>query len=227
MDNQQPSLNQFAVNKPCRFTKGTPGYYDREVRTCVKCGITKPLNLFVKCKQNASGRTTACKECRAKDSAKRYHRKPLKERVRHPGVHAARKKRDQEAVFNHYGRTCECCGESHLKFLTVDHIEKIGTKKREKEGQTNIYRFLVRRGMPSGFRILCFNCNCGRDRNGGICPHQEGSQAISKESSDKRREVPGALNSQGCDMVEPGLKNPADPTFHDNASWPFSSDRVQ
>ena len=190
------------------------------------------LDLFVKCKQNASGRTTACKECRAKDAAKRYHRKPLKERVRHPSVHSARKKRDQEAVFNHYGRTCECCGESTLKFLTVDHIEKIGTAKREKEGQTNIYRFLVRRGMPSGFRILCFNCNCGRDRNGGVCPHQEGSQAISKESRGERPEVPGIpieviRTYRDGDMVESLPKGKAESVdFHDNASWPLT-DRVQ
>jgi hypothetical protein len=22
-------------------------------------------------------------------------------------------------------------------------------------------------------RLLCFNCNCGRAKNGGICPHEE------------------------------------------------------
>jgi hypothetical protein len=21
--------------------------------------------------------------------------------------------------------------------------------------------------------VLCYNCNCGRARNGGVCPHQQ------------------------------------------------------
>ena len=25
---------------------------------------------------------------------------------------------------------------------------------------------------PDTIQILCFNCNCGRARNGGICPHE-------------------------------------------------------
>lgn len=22
------------------------------------------------------------------------------------------------------------------------------------------------------YQLLCFNCNCGRHRNGGVCPHK-------------------------------------------------------
>ena len=230
MDNQQPSLEKVAKRRACKKAKGTPGYYDEEVKTCVKCGETKLHDDFVKCKQNSMGRTTECKDCRAKAQVERYQNIPPEKRKRSPEVHAGVARRHKEAVFDHYGRECRCCGEDNPLFLTVDHIEPIGTKNRYEQGQNKIYSFLRRKGFPEGFQILCFNCNCGRARNGGVCPHhEEGSQAISQESSGKRREVPGALISQGYDMVEPGSKDPADfaLTFHDNGSWPFTLDRVQ
>jgi hypothetical protein len=29
-------------------------------------------------------------------------------------------------------------------------------------------------GFPNKhkYRVLCWNCNCGRTRNGGVCPHK-------------------------------------------------------
>jgi hypothetical protein len=27
-------------------------------------------------------------------------------------------------------------------------------------------------GYPEGFQVLCMNCNWGRYRNGGVCPHE-------------------------------------------------------
>lgn len=36
----------------------------------------------------------------------------------------------------------------------------------------DFYRWLRKHSYPKGnFRLLCFNCNCGRELNGGICPH--------------------------------------------------------
>jgi hypothetical protein len=32
--------------------------------------------------------------------------------------------------------------------------------------------WLKRNNFPSGYRVLCMNCNHGRKRNGGICPHE-------------------------------------------------------
>lgn len=83
-------------------------------------------------------------------------------------------------VFEHYGDKCECCGESQRLFLSVDHINGGGAQHRREifstQGQKRksgfLYPWLVRNNFPEGFRILCFNCNCGRERNGGICPHK-------------------------------------------------------
>jgi hypothetical protein len=30
----------------------------------------------------------------------------------------------------------------------------------------------VKQGFPDGFQTLCFNCNVGKYKNGGVCPHQ-------------------------------------------------------
>jgi len=81
-------------------------------------------------------------------------------------------------VFIHYGGNppkCACCGESGLRFLTIDHINNDGGKHR-KLGLTGarLYRWLIKNNFPKEFQILCYNCNCGRARNGGICPHKKG-----------------------------------------------------
>jgi len=82
------------------------------------------------------------------------------------------KKRIKEEVFEVYGKTCKCCGEENPAFLTMDHIDGGGTAHR-KSGASDIYKWLRSNRFPSGYQILCFNCNCGRSVNGGICPHQE------------------------------------------------------
>lgn len=30
---------------------------------------------------------------------------------------------------------------------------------------------IIAAGFPAEYQILCFNCNIGRSRNGGRCPH--------------------------------------------------------
>jgi hypothetical protein len=35
-----------------------------------------------------------------------------------------------------------------------------------------VLKSIIRNGYPPDFEILCFNCNCGKAVNGGICPHE-------------------------------------------------------
>ena len=80
--------------------------------------------------------------------------------------------RIKELVFSHYGKECVCCGEKELKFLSIDHINGKGTKHR-KEIKNQTYIWLVKNNYPKGFQTLCFNCNWGRYKNNGICPHKD------------------------------------------------------
>lgn len=79
----------------------------------------------------------------------------------------------KQQVFEAYGGAiCKCCGEAIAEFLTLDHVKGDGSRDR-KLGRRGFALFLwIRRsGFPPGFQVLCFNCNCGRAINGGICPH--------------------------------------------------------
>lgn len=82
-------------------------------------------------------------------------------------------------VFSHYGKACACCGETEMLFLTIDHVNRDGKQHRAKQGnQLNVLRDIVKSGFPVSFRILCFNCNSGRQLNGGRCPHERGVKTL-------------------------------------------------
>lgn len=89
-------------------------------------------------------------------------------------------------VFNHYSNgkmNCACCGESHIEFLSIDHINGDGAKHRkeigmERGGGVRFYYWLKRNNYPEGFRVLCMNCNFSRGQH-GYCPHEKEVQEIS------------------------------------------------
>lgn len=87
----------------------------------------------------------------------------------------ARKKVRLEALQAYGGPTpsCSCCNEGTLQFLALDHIDGGGRQHRLETGGGGFYTWLRRHGYPAGFRVLCHNCNMGRQINGGTCPHQE------------------------------------------------------
>lgn len=85
--------------------------------------------------------------------------------------------KNKVTVMAHYGQSkCNCCGESELEFLTIDHIDGCGARHRrsisnftELSGE-KFYRWLIKNNFPSGYQVLCFNCNFGKYVN-GECPH--------------------------------------------------------
>lgn len=78
----------------------------------------------------------------------------------------------KQMAFDMYGGAkCACCGETIFKFLTLDHINNDGAAQRKKLRQ-NIYQWLKANSYPPGFRVLCYNCNCGRAHTKEKeCPH--------------------------------------------------------
>jgi hypothetical protein len=89
-----------------------------------------------------------------------------------------------------------CCGETEPLFLTLDHINGGGNKHRREikesgKGSGSFYEWLKRNGYPPGFQVLCQNCNVGKWRNGGVCPHQRCKHtSSSKALSRKAHEFP-------------------------------------
>ncbi len=170
------------------------------MKQCTKCKQTKPLGGFFKNKRNKlngknQGRMCKCKEC----SQKAY--RIIYEQKKKNGIciccgkavdtnltycsrckkarNLSRKQGDRrlkKEIIERYGGQCACCKEKEIAFLTIDHIQGNGNKHRteiKKCGGTNFYHWLKKNDWPEGFQILCFNCNCGRQVNNGVCPHKE------------------------------------------------------
>lgn len=77
-------------------------------------------------------------------------------------------------VLAHYGRKCVCCGEDNPGFLTIDHKDGTGhvdRKANKNRGGWTFYYKIVKLGFPKNLQLLCFNCNCGKQRL-GRCPHE-------------------------------------------------------
>lgn len=130
--------------------------------TCVICG----KKFSHRYRNKARKLKTCSKECLNKLQRSHMHNyKPLRNYSKEERIKA----------LTHYGGNppkCVCCGESHLKFLTIDHINGGGNKHRKKVG-SYICAWLIKNNFPEDFQVLCYNCNCGRSLNNGICPHKE------------------------------------------------------
>lgn len=96
--------------------------------------------------------------------------------IRRDALRRIRDNNKTKVIEAYGGRKCACdgCLETNIKFLTIDHINGGGSADREKYGSGGtFYRYLIKNNFPSGFQILCFNCNCGKNANNGVCPHMD------------------------------------------------------
>jgi len=117
----------------------------------------KILNLCTHCGSEKDIDGTLCSVCKDINSKNGYKSR----------------RSQKERVINHYGGKCFCCGETKIKFLTIDHINNDGYKHR-KDINKEICRWIINNNFPENmFQVACYNCNCGRAKNNGICPHQE------------------------------------------------------
>ena len=80
---------------------------------------------------------------------------------------------------------CACCGEARMGFLTVDHINGGGNAHKREIG-SKLYSLLRKSGFPSGYRILCFNCNIASGLY-GRCPHLDPSAGVAESSPHAHR----------------------------------------
>ena len=131
--------------------------------TCKICNINKSIDDFYAKDKSVTTRHNICKECM----------KPM--------LNEKRKQRNKELrllILQHYSKSqqpkCDCCGETILEFLTIDHKNGGGNQHRKRlgtRGSGMFYRWLRDNKYPKGFRILCFNCNVTIGHY-GHCPHK-------------------------------------------------------
>jgi|SRR5690242_2029411 len=151
----------------------------QEGKSCRDCGEWKPYTEYYS-KRNSTYQSY-CKPCFRLRNKKQY---------KDSNGGYAQKQRDRNArikkqVYDAYGNKCACCGEANLLFLTIDHVNNDGADHRRQISPNargndpnstggigmQLYYEIIREGFPDRFQILCYNCNCGKARNGGVCPH--------------------------------------------------------
>lgn len=88
------------------------------------------------------------------------------------------RQRLREDVLIYYGNgkaICACCGETELAFLSIDHINGGGVAERKKvsNGRAGgvFYSWLKKNSFPTGYQVLCHNCNQAKGAY-GVCPHK-------------------------------------------------------
>lgn len=136
---------------------------DERAKHCRVCGVGLTSDNVYKTKQ---WRNNTCKQCQKDYHSNRYRN----------GFGERQKQERQELkarVINHYGGACACCRESNLIFLAIDHIDGGGNKHKRKIGGLGhtLYSWLEDHNYPSGFQVLCHNCNYAKHHY-GVCPHK-------------------------------------------------------
>ena len=85
----------------------------------------------------------------------------------------------QDKVIKAYGGyVCAWCGIDEPTVLCIDHVEnngnqhrkQLGSGKNKSAGGGRFYRWLIENGYPTGYQVLCMNCNHAKARNGGKLP---------------------------------------------------------
>lgn len=126
--------------------------YDRRKAAgqCIACGLTN----------DADGvRCSACRD-KFKDALSIYQKK-------------------QYRSFKASG-LCVRCGATRDTGKTVCSKCLVGGKSRRVRANKGRHAKLSLLGLclMSDIAIRCYNCNCGRARNGGICPHELERKAV-------------------------------------------------
>lgn len=127
-------------------------------RMCTRCGELLPATneYFCKDKQKRDGLSSRCKKC-------------------HSNIGKAANKKLRLQVLEYYSDgilCCACCGEAHIEFMTLDHINGDGKEHRAKVGHgPAMYRWIIANDYPPMFEVLCHNCNWSKGIR-GYCPHE-------------------------------------------------------
>jgi hypothetical protein len=158
---------------------------------CRRCKQLKPFDAFSP--SAWKHKTSTCRACACAASKKRYwtnvdsardiQRRYQRMRRSDPGLlmkdRVAAKnsiRKTKAAALAIAGDACHCCREWRPAFLTLGHRGNEGRTckgARSRSGYKYKLWASIRDGNPQGIRRECWNCNSGKELNGGICPHEE------------------------------------------------------
>lgn len=160
-----------------------------EIILCNKCQQPKTILELTDAKKYNCRRL--CFPCERERQRERQHRAYLANPEKHRTMNRTSYHKNHEAnilsqrkqrlklrydILFHYSKgkmECACCLTNIEVFLTIDHLNGGGTMDRRNTGGGghHLYRKLRKQGFPSGFQVLCYNCNIGKAKPEG-CPHK-------------------------------------------------------
>ena len=159
------------------------------MKTCLWCHVEKSISDFYKCKSSPDGLLARCKLCETKRTtawalSKLNYRRDYSKKRREQNPEYSRRKSNEHAtkvrniVRKAFGNKCACCGETEPLFLSIDHVKNDGNIDRNTNGRRvcggMLYRRIINEGFPKDkYQLLCMNCNFGKSKNYGVCPHTE------------------------------------------------------
>jgi len=180
------SLNADPTCSRCGITKTVADFFPKRVdywcRECIriyardayrkKVASLSPIELAIMRNKVNEGQNHR--------RAQRLAAMPLKEltawRMQINDGNSQRRYVARDRAYQAYGGyVCACCGVTERAFLSIDHVNNDGAAHKRKfnlRTGEQLYRWLARNDFPSGFQVLCMNCQWGKRNNGGICPHQ-------------------------------------------------------
>lgn len=169
-----PLSRQLPTPRPPRSpSTGARPTVTTPLRICRDCHAEKPLTEFALTRSGRPGsmKRVPRRRCLVCEKAYQHHfQRQARERV----------------ILHYCGGVprCQCpgCGVTALPFLTIDHIGGGGGRhRREEPSAVNLVRWLIKKGFPPGYRVVCWNCNCAGRRTGGRCPVHEATPGDEKQ----------------------------------------------
>lgn len=170
------------------------------MRKCKKCGVEQPLSQFEMHNKEKGYRRHECRSCtkarvrnwadksraHIKQYRQDYHqnnRAKIVGKVNEWVKNNPEKRRanalsyyyrlQDAAIMAYGGYKCGWCGIGEPLVLCIDHVENNGRAHRREIGSTGgakLYKWLRDNHYPTGFQVLCMNCNHAKYRNGGTLP---------------------------------------------------------
>lgn len=140
------------------------------VKTCRRCGQSKPFAEYSKHRTGAFGLQPRCRECRREDAADYYARNRRAVLARNAEwasanpdarrrLALAKYLRDRAAAIAALGGSCPC-GE--VVGLEIDHIAGGGSAHRRAMSNGQYYARIAKGEMLDTFQVLCSECHASK-----------------------------------------------------------------
>jgi len=135
--------------------------YMGKTKICTNCKGNKCLSEFPKNKKSKDGYGSWCKQCHSNKQLQWHKNHPEQAKLRR-ALSIDTNRIIALQIYSDGKMCCDLCGESDIDVLCIDHIYGGGNKHRKKcnlHGGESIYLWLRKNCFPTGFRVLCRNCN--------------------------------------------------------------------